>query len=121
MIELIKLKDLQTFFENINSQDLIGSNKKNTNFVYIILLSGLLKFKNALLFMIKNNMYEDAINYYFFLKQIGIYNNYDEISDNNITNISKKKTNINKTREEIYQIFPRVSENIPSDAIYYFL
>ena len=118
MIDLIKLKDLQTFFENINSQDLIGSNKKNTNFVYIILLSGLLKFKNALLFMIKNNMYEDAINYYFFLKQIGIYNNYDEISDNNITNISKKKININKTREEIYQIFPRVSDNIPALMLY---
>ena len=68
--------------------------------------------------MIKNNMYEDAINYYFFLKQIGIYNNYDEISDNNITNISKKKININKTREEIYQIFPRVSDNIPALMLY---
>ena len=118
MIELIKLKDLQTFFENINSQDLIGSNKKNTNFVYIILLSGLLKFKNALLFMIKNNMYEDAINYFFFLKQIGIYNNFDEINENNIVNMSKKKININKTREEIYQIFPRVSDNIPALMLY---
>ena len=117
-IELIKLKDLQNFFENINTQDLIGSNKKNTNFVYIILLSGLLKFKNALLFMIKNNMYEDAINYYFFLKQIGIYNNYEEINDNNILNMNKKKINMNKTREEIYQIFPRVSDNIPALMLY---
>ena len=117
IINLIKLKELQNFFENINTQDLIGSNKKNTNFVYIILLSGLLKFKNALLFMIKNNMHEDAINYYFFLKQIGIYNNYEEINDNNILNINKK-ANINKVREEIYQIFPRVSDNIPALMLY---
>ena len=118
VIELIKLKDLQIFFENINTQDLIGSNKRNTNFVYIILLSGLLKFKNALLFMIKNNMYEDAINYYFFLKQIGIYYNYEEINDDNVININKKKISVNKSREEIYQIFPRVSDNIPALILY---
>ena len=118
IIELIKLKDLQNFFENINTQDLIASNKKNTNFVYIILLSGLLKFKNALLFMIKNNMYEDAINYYFFLKQIGIYNNFEEINDINILNNPQKKLNINKSREEVYQIFPRVSQNIPALMLY---
>ena len=118
IIKLMKLKDLQNFFENINTQDLIASNKKNTNFVYIILLSGLLKFKEALLFMIKNNMYEDAINYYFFLKQIGIYNNFEEINDNNILNIPKKKLNINKTREKVYQIFPRVSNNIPALMLY---
>ena len=118
IIELIKLKDLQNYFENISTQDLIGTNKKNTNFVYIILLSGLLKFKNALLFMIKNNMYEDAINYYFFLRQIGIYNNFDEINDINIINIDKKIPGINKSREEVYQIFPRVSENIPALMLY---
>ena len=118
IIELIKLKDLQNFFENINTQDLIASNKKNTNFVYIILLSGLLKFKNALLFMIKNNMYEDAINYYFFLKQIGIYNNFEEINDINILNYPKKKLNVNQSREEVYQIFPRVSQNIPALMLY---
>ena len=118
IIELIKLKDLQDFFENINTQDLIASNKKYTNFVYIILLSGLLKFKNALLFMIKNNMYEDAINYYFFLKQIGIYNNFEEINDINILNIPQKKLNVNKSREEVYQIFPRVSQNIPALMLY---
>ena len=117
-LELIKLKDLQNFFENMNTEDIIGSNKKNTNFVYIILLSGLLKFKNALLFMIKNNMYEDAINYYFFLKQIGIYNNYEDINDKNILNIPKKKSNMDKTREEVYQIFPRVSDNIPALMLY---
>ena len=118
IIDLIKLKDLQNFFENINTQDLIASNKKNTNFVYIILLSGLLKFKNALLFMIKNNMYEDAINYYFFLKQIGIYNNFEEINDINILNIPQKKLIANKSREEVYQIFPRVSQNIPALMLY---
>ena len=118
IIKLVNLKDLQNFFENINTQDLISSNKKNTNFVYIILLSGLLKFKNALLFMIKNNMYEDAINYYFFLKQIGIYSNFEEINDNDIITMNKKKKNINKTTEEIYQIFPRVSENIPALMLY---
>ena len=118
IIKLVNLKDLQNFFENINTQDLISSNKKNTNFVYIILLSGLLKFKNALLFMIKNNMYEDAINYYFFLKQIGIYSNFEEINDSDIITMNKKKKNINKTTEEIYQIFPRVSENIPALMLY---
>ena len=63
-------------------------------------------------------MYEDAINYFFFLKQIGIYNNFDEINENNIGNMSKKKISINKTREEIYQIFSRVSENIPALILY---
>ena len=118
IIELIKLRDLQKFFENINTQDLIASNKKNTNFVYIILLSGLLKFKDALLFMIKNNMYEDAINYYFFLKQIDIYANFEEINDTNIININKKKKNINQITEEVYQIFPRISNNIPALMLY---
>ncbi len=119
MIDLIKLKDLQTFFENINSQDLIGSNKKNTNFVYIILLSGLLKFKNALLFMIKNNMYEDAINFYLILKQIGIYSDFDNIDENIIDN-NKIIINLDKTkqRQEIYQIYPRVSDNIPALMLY---
>ena len=32
--------------------------------------------------------------------------------------MSKKKININKTREEIYQIFPRVSGNIPALMLY---
>ena len=118
IIKLMKLKDLQNFFENINTQDIITSNEKNTYFVYIILLSGLLKFKDALLFMIKNKMYEDAINYFFFLKQIGIYNNFEEINEINIINIPKKKLNVNKTREEIYQIFPSVSNNIPALMLY---
>ena len=118
IINLMKLKDLQNFFENINTEDLIASNKKNTYFVYIILLSGLLKFKDALLFMIKNKMYEDAINYYFFLKQIGIYNNFEEINEIDIIKNPKKKLNISKTREEIHQIFPSVSNNIPALMLY---
>jgi hypothetical protein len=32
--------------------------------------------------------------------------------------MNKKKKNINKTTEEIYQIFPRVSENIPALMLY---
>ena len=115
ILDLIKLKDLQNFFENQSVQDLISSNKKNTNFVYIILMAGLLKFKTALLFMIKNNMYEDAINFYFFLKLIGIYNNFDDINDIKI-NSSSMKGNISK--EEIYQIFPRVSDNVPALMLY---
>ncbi len=78
-------------------------------------MAGLLKFKTALLFMIKNNMYEDAINFYFFLKLIGIYNNFDDINDIKI-NSSSMKGNISK--EEIYQIFPRVSDNVPALMLY---
>ena len=116
ILKLIKLKDLQNFFESQSVEDIISSNKKNTNFVYIILMTGLLKFKTALLFMIKNNMYEDAINFYFFLKQIGIYNNFEEINDKKINKFSLKNNNISK--EEIYQIFPRVSNNIPALMLY---
>ena len=119
IIELIKLKDLQLFFENISIQELINSNNKNTNFVYIILMIGLLKFKKALSFMIKNNMYVDAINFYFILQQLGIYSDFDEINDKEIIIKSKKKQveNINE-KEEIYQVYPRVSDNIPALMIY---
>ena len=119
MLELIKLKDLQIFFDNINTQKLIYSNNKNTNFVYVILLIGLLKFKTALSFMIKNNMYEDAINFYLILKQIGIYSDFDNIDENIIDN-NKIIINLDKTkqRQEIYQIYPRVSDNIPALMLY---
>ena len=118
IIELIKLKDLQIFFEKINPQELLNLNNKNTNFAYIILLSGLLKFKDALSFMIKNNMYIDAINFYFILQQLGIYSNFDEINEKII--IPKKKYLGEKVNEleEIYQIYPRVSNNIPALILY---
>ena len=117
IIQLVKLKDLQSFFENISVQDLLNFNNKNTNFAYIILMAGLLKFKTALSFMIKNDMLVDAINFYFILKQLGIYSDFEEINDEDI---NKKLPNFggNNKIEEIYQIFPRVSDNIPALMIY---
>ena len=117
-IELIKLKDLQIFFEKINYQEILNLNNKNTNFAYIILLAGLLKFKDALSFMIKNNMYIDAINYYFILQQLGINSNFEEINDDII--IPEKKVIEEKLNEleEIYQIFPKASNNIPGLILY---
>ena len=69
--------------------------------------------------MIKNNMYVDAINFYFILQQLGIYSDFDEINDKEIIIKSKKKQveNINE-KEEIYQVYPRVSDNIPALMIY---
>ena len=117
-LELIKLKDLQKFFENINNEDILNLNNKYTNFAYIILLAGLLKFKDAILFMIKNNMYIDAINFYFILQQIGIYSNFNEI--NNEVIIPQKRLAGEKISEleEIYYIYPRVSNNIPALILY---
>ena len=119
IIELIKLKDLQMFFDSTGTQNLIYSNNKNTNFVYIILLIGLLRFKTAVSFMIKNNMYEDAINFCFILKQLGIYSDFDKIDEKIINNAQKKINleNINQ-REEIYQIYPNVTDNIPALMLY---
>jgi len=120
LIELVKLKTLQAFFENISVQDIINANNKNTNFVYVILMAGLLKFKKALSFMIKNNMYVDAINFYLVLQQLGIYSDFTDINDKIIdTNINKKiLLNQNNETEEIYQIYPRVSENVPALMLY---
>ena len=117
-IELIKLKDLQIFFENINYKEILNIGSKNTNFAYIILMSGLLRFKDALSFMIKNNMYIDAINFYFILQQLGICLNFKEI--NNEVIIQKKKLISDNIIEldEIYQIYPSVSNNIPALILY---
>lgn len=118
IIELIKLKNLQMFFENISPQELLNLNNKNTNFAYIILMAGLLKFKTALSFMIKNNMYVDAINFFFILQQLDLYNNFDKISEDIIISQPKKILGENNELEEIYQIFPRISNNIPALILY---
>ena len=118
ILELIKLKDLQIFFDNVGIQTLIYSNNKNTNFAYIILLIGLLRFKSAVSFMIKNNMYEDAINLYFILQQLGIYSDYDKINDEKINIQNKIILENNNRSEEINQIYPRVSDNIPALILY---
>ena len=119
IIELIKLKDLQSFFENISPQEWLRLNNKNTNFAYIILLAGLLKFKDALSFMIKNNMYIDAINFYFILQQLGIYSDFDEINEDIIKLPQKGYLEGNNNEiEEIHQIFPRVSDNVPALMLY---
>ena len=120
LIELVKLKNLQAFFENISVQDIINANNKNTNFVYVILMAGLLKFKKALSFMIKNSMYVDAINFYLVLQQLGIYSDFTDINDKIIDTNSNKKIllNQNNETEEIYQIYPRVSENVPALMLY---
>ena len=119
IIELIKLKDLQSFFENISPQEWLRLNNKNTNFAYIILLVGLLKFKTALSFMIKNNMLVDAINFYFILKQLGIYSDFDEINEDIIKLPQKGYLEGNNNEiEEIHQIFPRVSDNVPALMLY---
>ena len=119
IIELVNLKDLQSFFGNISIQDLLNLNNKNTNFTYIILLVGLLKFKTALSFMIKNNMYVDAINFYFILKQLGIYSDFNEINDTFINIPQKKYIGVQKYElEEIYQIYPRASNNISALILY---
>ena len=118
-LNLVKLKNLQEFFTNVSVQELLSLNNKNTNFAYITLLVGLLKFKSALSFMIKNNMYIDAINFHLILQQLGIYNDFDEINEN-IINIPQKKylaENSNKI-EEIYQIYPLITNNIPALMIY---
>jgi hypothetical protein len=121
IVELVKLKKLQSFFENISVQEIINANNKNTNFVYVILMAGLLKFKKALSFMIKNNMYVDAINFYFILQQLGIYSDFTDINDKIInTNFNKKiflNENNNET-EEIYQIYPSTSDNVPALMLY---
>ena len=117
IITLVKLKDLQAFFKNISVQELLSLNNKSTNFAYIILLVGLLKFKSALSFMIKNNMYIDAINFYMFLQQIGIYSNFDEINEN-IIKIPQKKYLGDNEIEEIHQIYPITSNNIPALMLY---
>ena len=120
IVELAKLKNLQAFFENISVQEIINANNKNTNFVYVILMAGLLKFKKALSFMIKNNMYVDAINFYLILQQMGIYSDFTDINDKIINiNINKKIFLIeNNQTEEIYQIYPRVSDNVPALMLY---
>lgn len=121
VIKLVKLENLQGFFENIGVQEIINSNNKNTNFAYVILMAGLLKFKKALSFMIKNSMYVDAINFYFILQQLGIYSDFTEINDKIIdTNINKKISlgENNIETEEIYQIYPRVSDNVPALMLY---
>jgi hypothetical protein len=120
IIDLIRLKDLQIFFDKIGAQKLIYSNNKNTNFAYIILLVGLLRFKTALTFMIKNNMYEDAINFYFILKQLDIYSDFDKIDDRIINERKKIYLDNNIPREEVYQIYPRVSDNVPALMLYLF-
>ena len=114
MLELIKLKDLQLFFKN-NTKELLNLNSKSTNFTYIILLICLLKFKTALSFMIKTNMNKDAINYYLILKELGIYDDFEEINEN----IIKLSQESNPTAEKkIYQIFPTITNNIPALMIY---
>lgn len=117
-LELIKLKKLQEFFESIDERNIINSKDKNTNFVYIILMSSLLKFKTALSFMVKNNMLIDAINYYFILQQLGICYNFVEIDDTEI-NMSKNVLieHSNETNE-IYQIYGQISADTPSIMLY---
>ena len=68
--------------------------------------------------MIKNNMYIDAINFYFILQQLGINSNFEEINDEII--IPEKKILEEKLNEleEIYQIFPKVSNNIQALILY---
>ena len=118
VIELIKLKNLQMFFESISAQEVLNLNNKNTNFAYIILMAGLLKFKKALSFMIKNNMYIDAITFYFILQQLGLYNNFDEINENIIKIQPQKILGEKNELEEIYQIYPRVTDNIPALVLF---
>lgn len=120
VVKLVKLENLQAFFENIGVQEIINANNKNTNFVYVILMAGLLKFKKALSFMIKNNMYIDAINFYFILQQLGIYSDFTEINDKIIDSNINKKISLgdNNETEEIYQIYPRVSDNVPALMLY---
>ena len=120
-VELVKLEKLQDFFENISVQEIINANNKNTNFVYVILMAGLLKFKKALSFMIKNNMYVDAINFYFILQQLGIYSDFTDISDKIINKNINKKIFLGEDKnetEEIYQIYPRASDNVPALMLY---
>ena len=68
--------------------------------------------------MIKNNMYIDAINFYFILQQLGINSNFEEINDNII--IPEKVVIEEKLNEleEIYQIFPKASNNTPGLILY---
>ena len=119
ILKICKLKDLQRFFKNISVQELLSLNNKNTNFAYIILLVGLLKFESALTFMIKNNMYVDAVNFHFILQQLGIYYDFDEINEN-IIKIPQKKYFIENSNEieEIYQIYPIITNNIPALMLY---
>lgn len=109
-LQLIKLRDLQIFFENSRNQ--IISNDKYTNFTYIIFLMNLLKFKSAIDFMISNNMYIDAINYFFILKQLGLYNDFNEITDEKIN------SNDFDYGEKMFSIYPKVSQNIPALFLY---
>ena len=109
-LQLIKLRDLQVFFENSKNQ--IIMNDKYTNFTYIIFLMNLLKFKSAIDFMISNNMYIDAINYFFILKQLGLYNDFNEITDEKIVPSDFDYG------EKIFPIYPKVSQNIPALILY---
>ena len=117
ILELTKLKELQDFYGNNNNQLLILSNK-SSNFDYIILLVSLLKFQTALNYMIKNNMYIDAINFFFILKQIGLYSDFDEINENKINLLQKSVYEESKKSEIIYQILPKISNNIPALMLY---
>ena len=54
-----------------------------------------LKSKDALSFMIKNNMYIDAINFYFILQQLRSNSKFEEINDD-IISLEKKKLLKNK-------------------------
>lgn len=60
-------------------------------------------------------MNKDAINYYLILKELGIYDDFEEINEN----IIKLSQESNPTAEKkIYQIFPTITNNIPALMIY---
>ncbi len=77
-------------------------------------MSGILKFKTAIQFMLKSKMTIDAINYHFILRQLGLYNNFTVINEELIyPNLPQKNEDTN-----ISQSYQNASNDTPALILY---